>query len=172
MIGNKEGPGSFGASNRLEGLETSFSCYKYKHLLTHRRNLAYLGVGSNIKTIKGNEGGVRVAGGCGGCDCGDCLGCLVNGGLWRGWYDSVKVVQRGEAGGAMVGGMMMMMMVVGCRGTAASREGGRWELHYLLDKVVSVGTAPGPNSSDHNVNTIANGDGMPKMRTFRETIFP
>ncbi|GJY78060.1 DUF4219 domain-containing protein [Tanacetum coccineum] len=28
------------------------------------------------------------------------------------------------------------------------------ELHYLLDKVVSVGTAPGPNSSDHNVNTI------------------
>ncbi|GJR69281.1 hypothetical protein Tco_0015346 [Tanacetum coccineum] len=46
------------------------------------------------------------------------------------------------------------------------------ELHYLLDKVVSVGTAPGPNSSDHNVNTITNGDGMPKMRTFRETIFP
>ncbi|GJR84139.1 hypothetical protein Tco_0154924 [Tanacetum coccineum] len=47
-----------------------------------------------------------------------------------------------------------------------------WELHYLLDKVVSVGTAPGPNSSDHNVNTITNGDGMPRMRTFRETIFP
>ncbi|GJT57628.1 hypothetical protein Tco_0992682 [Tanacetum coccineum] len=46
------------------------------------------------------------------------------------------------------------------------------ELHYLLDKVVSVGTAPGPNSSDHNVNTITNGDGMPRMRTFRETIFP
>ncbi|GJT78391.1 hypothetical protein Tco_1045116 [Tanacetum coccineum] len=36
----------------------------------------------------------------------------------------------------------------------------------------SVGTAPGPNSSDHNVNTITNGDGMPRMRTFRETIFP
>ncbi|GJX64171.1 hypothetical protein Tco_0298514 [Tanacetum coccineum] len=46
------------------------------------------------------------------------------------------------------------------------------ELHNLLDKVVSVGTAPGPNSSDHNVNTITNGDGMPRMRTFRETIFP
>ncbi|GJV89322.1 hypothetical protein Tco_1533260 [Tanacetum coccineum] len=46
------------------------------------------------------------------------------------------------------------------------------ELHYLLDKVVSVGTAPGPNNSDHNVNTITNGDGMPRMRTFRETIFP
>ncbi|GJU46284.1 hypothetical protein Tco_1203550, partial [Tanacetum coccineum] len=46
------------------------------------------------------------------------------------------------------------------------------ELHYLLDKVVSVGTAPGPNSSDHNVNTITNGDGMPRIRTFRETIFP
>ncbi|GJX91556.1 hypothetical protein Tco_0344882 [Tanacetum coccineum] len=45
-------------------------------------------------------------------------------------------------------------------------------LHYLLAKVVSVGTAPGPNSSDHNVNTITNGDGMPRMRTFRETIFP
>ncbi|GJU42583.1 hypothetical protein Tco_1195540 [Tanacetum coccineum] len=44
--------------------------------------------------------------------------------------------------------------------------------HYLLDKVVSVGTAPGPNSSDHNVSTITNGDGMPRMRTFRETIFP
>ncbi|GKF53506.1 hypothetical protein Tco_0160416, partial [Tanacetum coccineum] len=43
---------------------------------------------------------------------------------------------------------------------------------YLLDKVVSVGTAPRPNSSDHNVNTITNGDGMPRMRTFRETIFP
>ncbi|GKA03805.1 hypothetical protein Tco_0676586 [Tanacetum coccineum] len=50
--------------------------------------------------------------------------------------------------------------------------GGCGELHYLLDKVVSVGTAPGPNSSDHNVNTITNGDGMPRMRTFRETIFP
>ncbi|GJT93738.1 hypothetical protein Tco_1082583 [Tanacetum coccineum] len=35
-----------------------------------------------------------------------------------------------------------------------------WELHNLLDKVVSVGTAPGPNSSDHNVNTITNGDGI------------
>ncbi|GJS03422.1 hypothetical protein Tco_0319930 [Tanacetum coccineum] len=46
------------------------------------------------------------------------------------------------------------------------------ELHNLLDKVVSVGTAPGPNNSDHNVNTITNGDGMPRMRTFRETIFP
>ncbi|GJZ64997.1 hypothetical protein Tco_0621693 [Tanacetum coccineum] len=46
------------------------------------------------------------------------------------------------------------------------------ELHYLLDKGVSVGTAPVPNSSDHNVNTISNGDGMPRMRTFRETIFP
>ncbi|GJY82946.1 hypothetical protein Tco_0496322 [Tanacetum coccineum] len=45
------------------------------------------------------------------------------------------------------------------------------ELHNLLDKVVSVGTAPGPNSSDHNVNTITNGDGMPRMRAFRETIF-
>ncbi|GKC17723.1 hypothetical protein Tco_1014505 [Tanacetum coccineum] len=45
-------------------------------------------------------------------------------------------------------------------------------LHYLLDKVVSVGTAPGPNSSDHNVNTITNGDGMPRMKTFRETILP
>ncbi|GJV87643.1 hypothetical protein Tco_1531581 [Tanacetum coccineum] len=33
-------------------------------------------------------------------------------------------------------------------------------LHNLLDKVVSVGTAPGPNSSDHNVNTITNGDGI------------
>ncbi|GJU13339.1 hypothetical protein Tco_1135735 [Tanacetum coccineum] len=47
-----------------------------------------------------------------------------------------------------------------------------WELHYLLDKVASVGTAPGPNSSDHNVKTITIGDGMPRMRTFRETIFP
>ncbi|GKE22014.1 hypothetical protein Tco_1433526 [Tanacetum coccineum] len=46
------------------------------------------------------------------------------------------------------------------------------ELHNLLDKVVSVGTALGLNSSDHNVNTITNGDGMPRMRTFRETIFP
>ncbi|GJT98082.1 hypothetical protein Tco_1093600 [Tanacetum coccineum] len=46
------------------------------------------------------------------------------------------------------------------------------ELHYLLDKVVSVGTAPGPNSSDHNVNIIINGDGMPRIRTFRETLFP
>ncbi|GKB23483.1 ribonuclease H-like domain-containing protein [Tanacetum coccineum] len=46
------------------------------------------------------------------------------------------------------------------------------ELHNLLDKVVSVGTAPGPNSSDHNVNTITNGDGMPRIWTFRETIFP
>ncbi|GJU55607.1 hypothetical protein Tco_1229321 [Tanacetum coccineum] len=35
------------------------------------------------------------------------------------------------------------------------------ELHNLLDKVVSVGTAPGPN-----VNTITNGDGMQRMRTF------
>ncbi|GJX61919.1 hypothetical protein Tco_0294819 [Tanacetum coccineum] len=47
-----------------------------------------------------------------------------------------------------------------------------WELHYLLDKVVSVGTAPGPNNSDHNVNTITNGDGMPRMRTFRENNIP
>ncbi|GJU40476.1 retrovirus-related pol polyprotein from transposon TNT 1-94, partial [Tanacetum coccineum] len=31
---------------------------------------------------------------------------------------------------------------------------------HLLDKVVSVGTALGPNSSDHNVNTITNGDGI------------
>ncbi|GJX36733.1 retrovirus-related pol polyprotein from transposon TNT 1-94 [Tanacetum coccineum] len=46
------------------------------------------------------------------------------------------------------------------------------ELHNLLDKAVSVGIAPGPNSSDHNVNTITNGDGMPRIRTFRETIFP
>ncbi|GJY02525.1 reverse transcriptase domain-containing protein [Tanacetum coccineum] len=34
------------------------------------------------------------------------------------------------------------------------------ELHNLFDKVVSVGTSPGPNSSDHNVNTITNGDGI------------
>ncbi|GJR48507.1 hypothetical protein Tco_1316610 [Tanacetum coccineum] len=34
------------------------------------------------------------------------------------------------------------------------------ELHYLLDKVVSVRTAPGPNNSDHNINTITNGDGI------------
>ncbi|GJV38810.1 putative ribonuclease H-like domain-containing protein [Tanacetum coccineum] len=34
------------------------------------------------------------------------------------------------------------------------------ELHSLLDKVVSVGAAPGPNSSVHNVNTITNGDGI------------
>ncbi|GJY06975.1 hypothetical protein Tco_0374029 [Tanacetum coccineum] len=54
----------------------------------------------------------------------------------------------------------------------AGKGGGRRELHYLLGKVVSVGTAPGPNSSDHNVNTITNGDGMPRMRTFREIIFP
>ncbi|GJR17735.1 hypothetical protein Tco_0966262, partial [Tanacetum coccineum] len=45
-------------------------------------------------------------------------------------------------------------------------------LHYLLDKVVPAGTAPGPNSSDHNVNTITNGDGMKRMRIFQETIFP
>ncbi|GJY58228.1 hypothetical protein Tco_0458120 [Tanacetum coccineum] len=35
-----------------------------------------------------------------------------------------------------------------------------WGLHYLLDKVVPAGTAPGLNSSDHNVNPITNGDGM------------
>ncbi|GKB07521.1 hypothetical protein Tco_0835805 [Tanacetum coccineum] len=54
----------------------------------------------------------------------------------------------------------------------SKRTGTIRELHYLLDKVASVGTAPGPNSSDHNVKTITIGDGMPRMRTFRETIFP
>ncbi|GKE60440.1 hypothetical protein Tco_1510807 [Tanacetum coccineum] len=33
-------------------------------------------------------------------------------------------------------------------------------LHQQLEKVVSVGTAPGPNNSDHNDNTITNGDGI------------
>ncbi|GJX20607.1 hypothetical protein Tco_0223284 [Tanacetum coccineum] len=46
------------------------------------------------------------------------------------------------------------------------------ELHYLLDKVVSVGTAPGPNSSDHNVNTITNGDEMPKIWTILRNNIP
>ncbi|GJX24661.1 hypothetical protein Tco_0230957 [Tanacetum coccineum] len=46
------------------------------------------------------------------------------------------------------------------------------ELHYLLDKVVQAGTALGPNSNDHNVNTITNGDGMRRVRIFRETISP
>ncbi|GJT40645.1 hypothetical protein Tco_0940510 [Tanacetum coccineum] len=45
-----------------------------------------------------------------------------------------------------------------------------WGLHYLLDKVVHAGTAPGPNCSDHTPITITNGEGMPRMRTFRETI--
>ncbi|GKF35089.1 hypothetical protein Tco_0108289, partial [Tanacetum coccineum] len=45
-------------------------------------------------------------------------------------------------------------------------------LHYILEKVVPVGTASGLNNSDHNVNTITNGDGMPRVRTFRETISP
>ncbi|GKC47277.1 hypothetical protein Tco_1064999, partial [Tanacetum coccineum] len=36
MIGSKEGTRSFGASNRLEDLESSFSYYKYKHPLTHK----------------------------------------------------------------------------------------------------------------------------------------
>ncbi|GKC01904.1 hypothetical protein Tco_0993514 [Tanacetum coccineum] len=39
MIGSKEGTGSFGASNRLEDLESSFSYYKYKHPLTHKEHL-------------------------------------------------------------------------------------------------------------------------------------
>ncbi|GJV44991.1 hypothetical protein Tco_1429527 [Tanacetum coccineum] len=43
MIGSKEGTGSFGASNRLEDLESSFSCYKYKHPFTHK---GHRGVGS------------------------------------------------------------------------------------------------------------------------------
>ncbi|GJX05173.1 hypothetical protein Tco_0191089 [Tanacetum coccineum] len=44
------------------------------------------------------------------------------------------------------------------------------ELHNLLDKVVSVGTAPGPNSSDHNVNTITNGDGICTQVCFSTTV--
>ncbi|GJS58935.1 hypothetical protein Tco_0653719 [Tanacetum coccineum] len=47
-----------------------------------------------------------------------------------------------------------------------------WGLHYILEKVVPVGTASGLNNSDHNVNTITNGDGMQRVRTFRETISP
>ncbi|GJS50899.1 hypothetical protein Tco_0624261 [Tanacetum coccineum] len=50
--------------------------------------------------------------------------------------------------------------IVGCCGddlvVSGEEEGWSGELHYLLDKVVSVGTAPGPNSSDHNVNTYNN----------------
>ncbi|GJW12118.1 hypothetical protein Tco_1577945 [Tanacetum coccineum] len=57
-------------------------------------------------------------------------------------------------------------------GVAVGGDVGVVGLHYLLAKVVPAGTAPGPNNSDHNVNTITNGDGMPRMRTFRETIFP
>ncbi|GJY78981.1 hypothetical protein Tco_0484782 [Tanacetum coccineum] len=81
-------------------------------------------------------------------------------------------------------GVVVMMYGGGCRrrmtgiigrkrgGAEKEEEGGRRELHYLLAKVVSVGSAPGTTASDHNVNLDLNGDGMPRMRTFRETIFP
>ncbi|GJS47900.1 ALP1-like protein [Tanacetum coccineum] len=36
MIGSKEGPGSFRASNKLGNLEASLNNYKYKHPLTHK----------------------------------------------------------------------------------------------------------------------------------------
>ncbi|GKD19565.1 hypothetical protein Tco_1208723 [Tanacetum coccineum] len=45
-------------------------------------------------------------------------------------------------------------------------------LYYLLDKVVQAGTALGPNDSNHNNNIPNNGDGVQRVRTFRETIFP
>ncbi|GJT46339.1 hypothetical protein Tco_0955054 [Tanacetum coccineum] len=67
--------------------------------------------------------------------------------------------------------MMMVKVVCGVvwdsSGSGFDNDGGR-----LLVVMVRRWTAPGPNSSDHNVNTITNGDEMPRMRTFRETIFP
>ncbi|GJZ46855.1 hypothetical protein Tco_0600687 [Tanacetum coccineum] len=86
------------------------------------------------------------------------------GGWWFSWSNS-----RGVAAVVAVGGGEPRVRASGYGDRVLTQFR---ELHYLLDKVVSVGTAPGPNSSDHNVNTITNGDGMPRMRTFRETIFP
>ncbi|GJW87108.1 hypothetical protein Tco_0162448 [Tanacetum coccineum] len=40
MIGSKEGPGSFGASNKLGNLEASLSNYKYKHPHPHDINIS------------------------------------------------------------------------------------------------------------------------------------
>ncbi|GJZ11377.1 hypothetical protein Tco_0546136 [Tanacetum coccineum] len=67
--------------------------------------------------------------------------------------------------------MMVTMVEIGWWGVTMVRRLRRWclsrlrGLHYLLDKVVPAGTAPGPNNSDHNFNTITNGDGMQRVRT-------
>ncbi|GJS88863.1 hypothetical protein Tco_0771499 [Tanacetum coccineum] len=54
--------------------------------------------------------------------------------------------------------MVTMVLVEGGDGSSGGEdEVGWWELHYLLDKVVPAGTAPGPNSSDHNINNYTTG---------------
>ncbi|GKB65352.1 hypothetical protein Tco_0921538 [Tanacetum coccineum] len=53
MIGSKEGTGSFGASNRLEDLESSFSCYKYKHPFTHKGASRSKKYGSKNRVLAG-----------------------------------------------------------------------------------------------------------------------
>ncbi|GJY62825.1 hypothetical protein Tco_0464285 [Tanacetum coccineum] len=41
-----------------------------------------------------------------------------------------------------------------------------------MDEVVPVGDSPGPNNSYRNVNTITNGNGMPRMRTISRNNIP
>ncbi|GJW05017.1 hypothetical protein Tco_1563873 [Tanacetum coccineum] len=71
-----------------------------------------------------------------------------------------------------IGGRVMRRWWRWCRrkyGKLAERGGG---LHYLLDKVVQAGTAPGPNNSNITMKTITNDDGRRRVRTLREAISP
>ncbi|GJS93300.1 hypothetical protein Tco_0800268 [Tanacetum coccineum] len=103
-------------------------------------------------------------GGSGGCD-ND-----VDGGV-------SAVVMGGGEGGDGVG-------LVAARGGACTRcLSGLRGLHYLLDKVVQAGmyrdlslrtSGPlqDPTTATLTTITITNGDGMPRVGTFRETISP